>query len=182
MHFDDSDDTADIQRENARLLLEESFQILQRFPDPRQAFLELTRVLEHQFSIHKAMLAVREDRAARFIAVATWDKGRCRRNLSLRLPTDRTLFAAVIEHGQMFAENFAELFDGSVIERQLLLDDDTQSFMLRPLKHEGTVVGLLGFGSANPDAFLLFEEGLFDRVMERLAETIAAHEPARSSS
>lgn len=155
--------------------------LLDGIADPRDAFVEVGRALEETFGIHRGLLAVREGRAARFLAVATWQNGRERRNLSLRLPLENTLFAAVIDQGQIYTQSFAALYDGSVLERRLLIDDDTQSFMLRPLKHDGEVIALLGFSSRHADAFVLFEEGVFDSVFKRLAALAATHQFSNST-
>ena len=167
-------------REGVSRLLAELEDALQKLSDPRDIFRQFVSILEDDFDICKGMLAVKEGQEARFLAVATWNNGRIRKNLSLRLPSIDSLFARVIEHGQMYAQNFAELYDGSVIEKQLLINEDTRSFMLRPLKYEASVIGLLGFSSYNPDAFLLFEEGVFDNVMDRLAVRLAEHEMTRT--
>jgi hypothetical protein len=137
--------------------------------DPRVIFSEISRLLETEFEIRKGFLALREGDQTRFLAVASWKHDGTRKNLSLRLPKGPSLFEKVAESGQIYSENFAELFDGNLIERRLLFDDDTVSFMLRPLKHEGRVVALLGYGSDVPDAFETIQEGMIDAAFDRLA-------------
>jgi len=148
--------TADLDR-----LLEDS-------NDPRTVFTAFSRMLLQEFEIQKGFLALREGDQTRFLAIAAWRNGKTRKNLSLRLPTVSSLFEKVAESGQIYSENFADLFDGNFIERQLLIDENTASFMLRPLKHEALVVALLGYSSDVPEAFLAFEEGLLDPVFDRL--------------
>jgi hypothetical protein len=137
--------------------------------DPRVLFSEFSRVLESEFEIRKGFLALREGDQTHFLAVASWKQDGTRKNLSLRLPQAPSLFEKVAESGQIYSENFAELFDGNLIERQLLFDDDTVSFMLRPLKHEGRVVALLGYSSDVPDAFETIQEGTIDAAFDKLA-------------
>lgn len=137
--------------------------------DPRVMFSEFSRLLESEFEIRKGFLALREGDQTRFLAVASWKQDGARRNLSLRLPKGPSLFEKVAESGQIYSENFAELFDGNLIERRLLLDDDTVSFMLRPLKRDGRVVALLGYSSDVPDAFETIQEGMIDAAFDRLA-------------
>jgi len=128
-------------------------QVLDSVDNPREAFHEFTRVLEQGFAVRKGMLALREENQTRFLAIACWGARKGRRNLSLRLPVVSSLFERVAEDGRGYTDSFAELFDGNSIERRLLLDEDTQSFVLRPIKYEGQVVALLGYSSDCADAF-----------------------------
>jgi hypothetical protein len=143
-------------------------------------FSEFTRLLEAEFEIRKGFLAIREGDETRFMAVATFIKGRTRKNLSLRVPSMPSLFEQVSESGEIYSDSFAELFDGNLIERRLLIDDDTVSFMLRPLKHDGKLVGLIGYSSDVPNAFVVFEEGLLNPAFDHLAEQMAIMEAARA--
>jgi hypothetical protein len=124
-------------------------EILSAATDARTAFSEFSRLMESTFDVCKGFLALREENQTRFLAVASWKK--------------------VAETGQIYSETFAEFFDGNRIERSLLFDDDTVSFMLRPLKHETRVVGLIGYSSDVPDAFVTIEDGQLDPAFDRLA-------------
>jgi GAF domain-containing protein len=148
--------------------------------DPRIIFAEFTRALQREYDIKKGFLALKEGSRTRLLAVATWNRGQARKNLSLRLPSSSSLFDKVTEDGRIYTESFAELFDGNMIERRLLIDDDTQSFMLRPLIFDGHVVALLGYSSDSPHAFVTFEEGQLDPLIDRLAEAIARFQLERS--
>lgn len=141
---------------------------------PEELFHEFTRILELSFRIRKGLLALRDNNWTRFLAVASWRGGR-RKKLSLRLPTASSLFEKVAEDGRPYCENCAFLFDGNPIERRLLLDDDTRSFVLRPIKHEGRVVALLGYSSDRADAFAALEESVFEPVMEKFGVMIGRH-------
>lgn len=138
--------------------------------DQLTTFDSFSRLLETKFEIKKGFLALRAGNQTRFLAVASWKKDKVRKKLSLTLPNSSSLFEKVAESGQIFAENFASLFDGNFIERQLLMDDSTQSFMLRPLKHEGRVVGLIGYSSDFPDAFVTIQEGYLDDAFDSLGD------------
>ncbi len=157
-------------------LLEHLDSVLQTQESPQKIFSELTNILQRKYDIRKGMLALRHGDQTQFLAVATWNRGKSKKNLSLRLPTRASLFEKVAEHGQIYSETFAELFDGNLIEKHLLLDDETQSFVLRPLKHEAQVVALLGYSSDNPNAFVTFEEGFPDPFIERFAALIARNQ------
>jgi len=137
--------------------------------DPRETFSEFSRLLENEFDIRKGFLALRENDGTRFLAVSSWKKGGQRRRLSLRLPSASSLFEKVAETGQIYSETFAEFFDGNSVERNLLFDDETVSFVLRPLKYDARVVGLIGYSSDKPDAFVTIQDGQLDPAFDRLA-------------
>jgi len=60
-----------------------------------------------------------------------------------------------------------------MIERRLLLGESARAFILRPLKHNAHVVGILAYSSDNPDAFAAFDEDLLDPFLDRFAELIS---------
>ncbi|MBU0984684.1 MAG: hypothetical protein KKA42_12480 [candidate division Zixibacteria bacterium] len=150
--------------------------------DPREVFLEFTNQLRADFDISRAMLVIREENEARFVALASWNRGKFRRNLSLRMPTVSSLFQRVAEDGQMYMESFTEFFNGNLIERNLLLDDDTKSFLLKPIKHDATVVGLVGFSSDDPNAFVTMEDGWLDPILRQFAELIARYQVTQNNT
>jgi len=152
--------------------------VLTAHSDLREIFDGFTRCLETIYDISRGFLAVREGGQTRFMAVASWQQGQVRKNLSLRLPTESSLLERVAEDGQVYADTFAELCDGNRIERRLLLGDNARSFVLRPLKHDAQVVGMLGYSSDNPDAFAAFDENLWDPYLNRFAERIADYQAA----
>jgi hypothetical protein len=157
-------------------------EILSTKIDPRTAFSEFSRLMESTFDIRKGFLALREENQTRFLAIASWKKGGERRSLSLLLPQTPSLFEKVAETGQIYSETFAEFFDGNRIERSLLFDDDTVSFMLRPLKHEARVVGLIGYSSDIPDAFVTIEDGHLDPAFDRLATFLGRLQPSHMTT
>ena len=142
--------------------------------DPRELFSDFSRALESHYEIRKGFLALREGEQTRFLAVASWRTGGTRRNLSLRLPQASSFFEKVAESGQLYSENVGQFFDGNSIEKHLLFDDDTVSFMLRPLKHNGELIALLGYSSDVPDAFVTIQDGVLDRAFDQLAIRLAA--------
>ncbi|MCP4684620.1 MAG: hypothetical protein GY867_04135 [bacterium] len=150
-------------------------ELLASVDDPREVFFEFSRILEQGFPIRKGLLALRGKNETRFLAVASWGTEKGRRNLSLRLPTVSSLFEKVAEDGRGYVDNSAVLFDGNQIERRLLLAEDTQSFVLRPVKYDGCIVALLGYSSDRADAFAALEESVLNQVMESFGELIGKH-------
>ena len=153
-------------------LLPQVRDIISSSREPRELFYEFTRALESRFPIRRGILALREQNQTRFLAAASWKSGEVRRNLSLRMPNSASLFDKVAEDGRTYRENYAAFFDGNPIERRLLMDEDTLSFVLKPIKYEGRVVALLGYSSENADAFAAMEESVLDPVMASFGEKI----------
>jgi len=131
---------------------------------PSELFFELTRRLKSQFNINRGVLLLRVPSEESLAAISTWHNGQTREGLALRLPVESSLFAHVADDGEVYTENFCASFSGNFFEKKLLLDDNSRSFVLQPLKHDGEVIGLLGFSSEEPTAFTLFEEGLVDQI------------------
>ncbi len=138
-----------------------------------EAFVELTRIVQLHFPIHKGLLLLKESDGFRYSAVATFNAGTIRHNLSLYLPTCSSLFEKVAEQGQVYTENYCGLFSGNAFERALLLDDLSCSFVIQPLRCNDQVVGLVGFSSIHPNTFAACEEGALDRICHGLCDEIS---------
>ena len=140
--------------------------------EPSEIFFELTRHLRSEFKINKGVLLLRPDAGSPLAAVSTWNNGQTREGLAIKLPSDSSLFEQVAKQGLVYTENFGAAFSGNFFEKKLLLEDDTKSFVLQPLKHNGEVIGLLGFSSDQATAFTLFEEGAVEKVVADFTEII----------
>jgi hypothetical protein len=152
-------------------------QALDRPSDLAALFVNLSRELQQEYEIKKGFMALRDGNYTRFLAVARFKAGGPCKKLSLKLPSVDSLFEKVAESGQVFADNYAELFDGNRMEKRLLIDDDTVSYLLRPLKYEGRVVGLIGYSSDQPGTFITLEEGRLDPFFEILGAIIGSQQP-----
>ncbi len=137
--------------------------------DLAEIFIGLTRVLQRSHAITKGVLVIYEPDGTRFVATATWNNGKSRKNLSIKLPQVFSLFKNIAEDGCLYTDNFCRIFEGNSFERNLLLDSDSQSFAIQPLKYEGRVLGLIGYSSNQPMAFTTFENGFLDEVARQLA-------------
>ena len=137
-----------------------------------KAFHDLTDKLHEEYNIDKGVLVLRPDAGRQLAAVSTWHRGALRDGLRLNLPVEASLFEKVAEQGHVYTEDFCESFSGNFFERKLLLDDDSRSFVLQPLKFEGRVLGLLGYSSRKPMAFVTFEEGALEVISNRLGSII----------
>jgi len=137
-----------------------------------EIFFALTRHLHKTFEINKGVLILRGEQPRKLAAVSTWKNGLGRDGLALSLPRNSSLFEQVAEQGEVYTEHFCEAFSGNFFERKLLLDDNSRSFVLQPLKSDGQVVGLLGYSSESATAFTMFEEGTLDSIAEELGSVI----------
>jgi transcriptional regulator with GAF, ATPase, and Fis domain len=135
-------------------------------------FLELTRQLQEVFEINRGLLAIRESGSTQFLATATFSQRKTRKNLSLRIPEESSLFGKVAEQREIYADEFFDLFSGNSIEQKLLVDDDTRSYVVLPIKRDGEVVGLLGYSSETPLAFAALEQAGIERLTQPLADLI----------
>lgn len=139
-------------------------------------FFSLTQELQKDFEIDKGVLVLRDQRKRKLAAISTWRQGQEHDGLSLNLPVDSSLFEKVAEDGQVYTEEFCDSFSGNFFERKLLLDDDSRSFVLHPLKSDGQVIGLLGYSSCKPSAFAMFAEGVLDEAANMLGSMIQKKE------
>ncbi len=151
---------------------ENSFKTPENVVEPSEIFFDLTRRLRTKFNINKGVLLLKSDTNAPLAAVSTWNNGQTREGLSIKLPSDSSLFERVAEQGSVYTENFCDSFSGNFFEKKLLLEDDSRSFVLQPLKHQGEVIGMLGFSSEEPTAFTMFEEGDLDDIVTDFAGVI----------
>ncbi len=139
-----------------------------------EIFFELTRYLTETYAIDRGVLILRQEQPCRLSAVSTWKDGLGCDGLELRLPSDSSLFEQVARHGQVYTEQFCGAFSGNFFERRLLLNKDSRSFVVQPLRSEGCVVGLLAYSSESVAAFTMFEEGALDGIAAELGFVIAS--------
>ena len=141
--------------------------------DLAELFRGLTRTLQTSLAIQRGVLIVREQSAARLLAVSTFERGAVRKNLSMCIPDSASFFEQVAGDGNLFTDDYYGLFSGNSFEKRLLIGDDTKSYAVVPLKCDGRVVGLLAFSSTEQAAFTAVEEGLLSGLTDRLAAHIS---------
>ncbi|RKX25698.1 MAG: hypothetical protein DRP47_09385 [Candidatus Zixiibacteriota bacterium] len=134
-----------------------------------QAFSDLTEELSKDYDITKGVLVIRMQDTQNLAAISTWKDGMMRDGLTVTLPSKSSLFEKVAENGCVYTEDFCAAFSGNFFERKLLLDDNSRSFVVQPLKTKGKVVGLVAYSSDQPTAFAMFEEGVVQPVAAKFA-------------
>lgn len=145
--------------------------------DLTQEFVEMTKGLQVRFPIRRGVLVLSGETGTGFTAVAAWHNGAVRKNLRLRVPERSSLLKMVAEDGRLFVDESYGCFSGNDFEKRLLIDDDTASFVIQPLKYHGHLVGLIGYSSDDPTGFASFEATALAEVASRLAARMAQSVP-----
>ena len=140
--------------------------------EPSEMFFEIIEFLKERYTLNKSVLIIRSEKAV-LSAISTWSNGVRQDGLTLNLPHKESLFERVIDDGRIYTEFSIGAFSGNFFERKLLLDEDSRSFALLPLKTDGQVVGLVGFSSKNPTAFALMEDGDSSDIFSQFAEHLS---------
>lgn len=139
--------------------------------DPASLFSTVTRTLCRYLSIHRGLLALDADK--RLTCVSSFNRGDEFRQLSLPMPEQSSLLKKVAEHRFLYTDDYFGFFDGSSIERRLLIDEDTASIAVLPLMHEGLCLGVVAYASSQPQAFVGAEEELLIPICEQFAKLLA---------
>lgn len=140
--------------------------------DISELFFELTRRLRGQFDIDKGVLLIRNFEDDSFSAVSTWQQDKVRYGLKIKLPTEPSLFKKIADNGRVYSEIFSGIFCGNFFEKKLLINDDSQSFVVQPLKSDGQIVGMIGYSSSEPTAFAMIEEGCLNEISQKMGKII----------
>lgn len=160
-----------------------NFDIDSRYPqdaDPAEIFIDLTRELQQYYDIRRGVLILKEAGGTRYVATALVSDSLERKNLSLRLPIESSLIRRAAEDGSVYTENVIELFSGNNFEKNLLIDAQTEAFLLYPIKHDGEVVGVIGYNSDNTDAFITFDTDILEEIAQQLGNRVACHRPSHT--
>lgn len=139
--------------------------------DPAALFSTVTKTLCRYLSIHRGLLALDSDK--RLTCVSSFNRGDEFRQLSLPMPEQSSLLRKVAEHRFLYTDDYYGLFDGSSLERRLLIDEDTASIAVLPLMYEGICHGVVAYASSQPQAFVGAEEELLLPICEQFARLIA---------
>jgi hypothetical protein len=141
-----------------------------------ELFIETARSFHRYIPVHRAVLVAVGDHYRDLIVIAGWtDIGNNSgaRILALRLPVENSLFAQVAAQRSGFTDDYFGLFSGNSIERKLLLDNATGSYVIWPLRIGASIVGLIGFSSELPGAFVELEAIDPERTLAPLATELA---------
>jgi len=135
-------------------------------------FLAITKKLQERFEIDRGLLAIREIDTTHFLATSSFDGRKLRKNLSLRIPSDSSLFEKVAESRDVYTDEYFDLFSGNPFEKRVLMSESTRSYIIIPIKQAGEIVGLLGYSSETPMAFAALAAMPLEQITEQLARMI----------
>lgn len=141
-----------------------------------ELFIETARCIHRYIPVHRAVLVAVGDHYRDLIVLAGWPdigSNAGARTLALRLPAENSLFAQVAAQRCGFSDDYFGLFSGNSLERQLLLDNITGSYVIWPLRIDASIVGLIGFSSELPGAFVELEAIDPEKTLAPLATELA---------
>jgi len=166
------------EKELPRLILKSFQHLISQSESVPKMFHLLTGKLSKFFSISRAVLIAFSHRENSLKAIAMKDHQIIGDGLALTLPRQDSLLYDVFDNGSVYLENYPGAFDGNFFERKLLLDDDTKSLVIIPLRFEDNIRGLICYSSPIAYAFSMIEEGLLDRVFEKFGASLTKKLPA----
>ena len=137
-----------------------------------EQFFSLTKKLSRLLSLSRAVLIVRSCKNDTLKVIAVRGRRLTRQGLALTLPDRDSILYSVFREGKVYSENLPGRFKGNFIERKLLLDKETASFVISPIICEEVVIGLLCLASPVPHTFAAFEDSVFEEILEPLGKVI----------
>ncbi len=137
-----------------------------------QLFFSIVKKLNKFFSLSRAILVVRSPKDNNLKVIALKGQKIARQGLALTLPEKNSLLYNVCECCKMYTQNFPTHFEGNFIEKKLLIDDETSSIAICPIRNNGSIHGLLCLASPIIYAFDMFGQGFLDSVLEQFGRRI----------
>jgi hypothetical protein len=140
----------------------------------RSLFLHLTNKLDKFFAIHKGSFSIFDPVKNCMRVPVVLQQGDAKSGVVICVPGEKSLMRSVLESGRIYVEDFPKQVVGNIVERKLLLLDETNSLAIVPMSYDGTKLGTLNFASAAPFAFSIFSSHLFDYLFARVAQRFSA--------
>jgi len=109
--------------------------------------------IQEKIPINKAVLLLNHYHTGMLAAISTWENGHLHDGLSIKLPSESSLFEKVISTGKNYQSNNCLEFEGNFFEKKLLLNEQSSSFLLQPLTVNDQVVALIGYSFCKSDIF-----------------------------
>ena len=116
-------------------------------------FNEHIKNIQEEIPINKAVLLLNHNHTGVLAAISTWDNGHLHNGLSIKLPSESSLFEKVVLTGKSYQSKNCSEFEGNFFEKKLLLNEQSNSFLLQPLKVNNQVIALIGYSSCESDIF-----------------------------
>lgn len=158
---------------NNSLLFDQT--ILRSKLDPKEHLIEefghLTRTFRRFFELNKGVLVLNDSTTGLLNAVAGVVGSAIRSGSDTPIDENRSIFRVVVQQALPYVEGFCVEFSGNACEQELLMEEHSQSYVIVPLKHEATVIGLVAFSSPRPFAFAAVSEERLEQMTAEFSET-----------
>ncbi len=149
---------------------------IQSVDNRRDMFCLLTSKLDKFFAIHKASFSVYDAGKDYMRVPIVLQLGEAKSGLVISIAGDKSIMRAVLQSGTIYIEDFPKQVVGNIVERKLLLLDETNSLAIIPLHHRGLPLGTLNLASPAPFAFSIFSSHLFDYLFMKVSKRFAVLE------
>ena len=104
------------------------------------------------------------------------EKG-ARKGLMLTLPEEKSLLYRVFAENRFYIQHDPQKFDCNFIEQKILKDDTAQSLAILPIGLNGKKYGLVCLSSPDQNAFISFENGQLDEILEDFSNNLIKRIP-----
>jgi hypothetical protein len=139
----------------------------------RDLFLHLTDKLDKFFAIHKGSFSIHDPLKDYMRVPIVLQEGEVKSGVVISIAGEKSLMRNVLNNGNIYVEDFPKQAVGNIVERKLLLLDQTSSLAIAPLCHNGVQLGTMNFASPAPFAFSVFSSHLFDYLFAKAAQRFA---------
>jgi hypothetical protein len=140
----------------------------------KELFARLTGKLDKFFSIHRGSYSLYVPERQTMKVPVVWEDHEVKSGIVINVAASQSLMRNVLQNGTIFVEDFPSHFKGNIVEKKLLLADDSNSLSVIPLLHRSEQIGTLNYASAAPFAFSVFSSHLFDYLFKMVSERFHA--------
>jgi hypothetical protein len=132
-------------------------------------FKSLIRKLDKFFAIHKASYSIFDGKKQMVRVPVVYQRGETRSGIVISLAANKSLMRKVLRGANVYTEDFPKLMEGDLVERRILLLEDTSSLAIVPLRIDSIEVGTLNLASPAPFAFSIISSRLLDYLFEMVS-------------
>lgn len=151
--------------------------VLSKPSDIYKLFFLFTKKLNKLFSISQSALILHSSQENKLKVIAMKGEKGARKGLALTLPEKDSLLYKISKDNQIYIQHHLENFESNFIEEKVLINEAAQSLVILPISQNGTKFGLVCLSSPNKNAFLPFENGVMDEVVETLTNNLIKRMP-----
>ena len=168
-----------IQNKNGNLqsILQSIKAVLSKPSDIYKLFFLFTKKLNKFFPVSQSSLILYSEQESKLKVIAMkGDKG-ARKGLKLTLPKEKSLLYRVFTENRFYIQHHPQKCDCNFIENKIFKDDTAQSLAILPINQNGAGYGLICLSSPDQNAFISFENGLMDEILEDFSKNLIKRIP-----